>query len=124
MILFEKEGKNMSCENCDEPYGVLVILQDSAYRSQRCSHCGLVRRANRKGKRYTCKGCGHSIDADINAAKNHEQDLYYLGWVLRRFIKDAKLNLGQGFYWRENGIFSITGEELTVPLATNEGSNV
>lgn len=58
-------------ESCQQ-HGVCVVEQDSTYRSQRCNECGLVRKANRKGKIYTCKGCGLIIDADLNASKNHE----------------------------------------------------
>ena len=58
-----------------EDQNVSVKLQSSAYRSQRCSCCGMVRKANRKGKVYSCKGCGFVCDADLNAARNHEQDL-------------------------------------------------
>lgn len=92
---------------------VLVREQQSAYRSQRCSQCGLVRKANRRGKRYACKGCGLEIDADLNAAKNHEQELQYLSWELRKSIQENRLNYGSGFYWR-------AGEELTVPLLKNK----
>ena len=31
---------------------VLLVLQSSTYRSQRCHQCGMVRKANRKGKLY------------------------------------------------------------------------
>jgi len=109
---------------CEEQE-VLVKLQPSAYRSQRCNRCGLVRKANRKGKQYTCKGCGATIDSDLNAAKNHEQDLYYLSWAERNYIKNNKLNYGKGFYWQTNGIFDTNGGELyRVPLSQNKGSNV
>ena len=109
--------------SCEEQE-VLVKLQPSAYRSQRCSSCGLVRKANRKGKQYTCKGCSFSLDSDLNAAKNHEQDLYYLNWELRKFIKTNRANLGSGFYWKTEGLFKLTGEEIRVPLSTNEDSNI
>lgn len=74
---------------------VLVTEQDSAYRSQRCSNCGLVRKANRKGKDYSCKVCKLSIDADLNAAKNHTIDLLPISLAFRM----QRNNLGAGFYW-------------------------
>ena len=94
---------------CDET-GVTVTLQSSVYRSQRCSGCGLVRKANRKGKNYTCSSCGLNLDADLNAAKNHEQTLPSIPFALR------KLNLNlKGFIWKPNGFYDLTGKALTVP---------
>ena len=85
--------------------------------SQRCSRCGLVRKANRKAKQYTCRHCKLKLDADINAARNHSQDLEYLSWELRRHIKEKRLNTGNGFFWFSNGFFDCkSGEELAVPL--------
>ena len=108
---------------CEEQE-VLVQEQSSAYRSQRCSKCGLVRKANRKGKQYICKDCGHVSDADLNAACNHEQDLYYLSWELRKFIQSNHKNYGSGFYWQPNGCFDITGGEFRVPLSKNKPDNI
>ncbi len=95
--------------------GVQVKDQSCTYRSQRCSNCGNVRKANRKKKDYVCKSCGFTIDADINAAKNHEQNLPDVPFTFR----GSKMNLGDGFRWLESGFFSMTGEELTVPLSKN-----
>jgi transposase len=100
--------------------GVRVVQQDATYRSQRCSNCGLVRKANRKGKFYKCIGCGLEIDADLNAAKNHEQDLPTVPIALRMLRR----NLGKGFLWKPNGFFEITGEALTVPLSKNKHGNI
>lgn len=94
-----------------EEQEVLVTEQSSTYRSQRCSHCGLVRKANRKGKLYKCKSCGCESDSDWNAARNHLCDLPEIPWNLRGLRK----NLGSGFLWLESGIFEIDGSELTVP---------
>jgi hypothetical protein len=84
------------------------------YRSQRCSNCGLVRKANRKGKVYNCKSCGFVCDADLNAAINHEQSLPSLPKDLRKL----RMNLGTGFYWKLDGLFLFDGTELRVPNAT------
>jgi IS605 OrfB family transposase len=50
--------------------GVPVIKVDPAYTSQTCSNCGHRDRKNRDGSDFQCKGCGHSMDADYNAAIN------------------------------------------------------
>jgi putative transposase len=47
-----------------------LIEVDPAYTSQRCHACGHTEAANRRGKRFCCRKCGHTGDADINAAKN------------------------------------------------------
>jgi len=59
---------------CEE-LGVQVFEQSSAYKSQRCSCCGIVLKKNRKGKEYFCHNCGNMIDADLNASINHEVNL-------------------------------------------------
>ena len=99
------------CEELEVP----VIEQDSSYRSQRCSCCGLVRKANRKGKVYKCKVCGYEADADYNASLNHAIDLPDIDWKFR----SQRNNLGKGFYWKESGLFSFDGVELRVPLSNN-----
>jgi transposase len=40
------------------------------YTSQTCPACGLVDRRNRDGEVFLCRACGHTDNADINAAKN------------------------------------------------------
>jgi transposase len=98
---------------CEEQ-GVLVVMQDSTYRSQRCSHCGNVRKSNRKGKIYKCKHCGFEVDSDLNASLNHEAELPALPFGLR----GSKKNLGDGFLWLPSGIFTLSGEELRVPSSS------
>ena len=94
-----------------EDQNVSVKLQSSAYRSQRCSCCGMVRKANRKGKVYSCKGCGFVCDADLNAARNHEQDLPP---IPDAFFRTGK-NTGKGFYWKSTGCSLSSGVESAVP---------
>ena len=103
-----KEKIVMKCEEA----GVLLLFQNSPYRSRRCSSCGYVNEKNRKGKIFRClnPGCGNTDDADINAAKNHEDelpDLWRHPWL-------SKLSRGEGFYWKPEGLFNSLGEELTV----------
>lgn len=102
-------------EKACELNGVHLIYQDSTYRSQRCSHCGLVRKSNRVGKSYKCKGCGSCLDADLNGAKNHAIKLPDIPVNLRHL----KLNR-KGFYWKPEGLFNIDGSELRVPDSTKE----
>ena len=96
-----------SCEENE----VRCTLQSSTYRSQRCNQCGLVRKANRKKKVYSCSNCGLELDADYNASLNHQHDLPDVSYALR------KLNLNRtGFFWQSDGFYALTGEALAVPL--------
>lgn len=94
-----------------EELEVPVIEQSSSYRSQRCSKCGSVRKANRKGRVYTCKNCGNIIDADLNASLNHVINLPDVPWS----FSGQKLNLKNGFFWKPEGLFNFDGSEITVP---------
>ena len=94
-------------KKCEEE-GVRLTHQSSTYRSQRCSCCGNVRKANRKGKIYSCKHCGNIMDADLNAAKNHEFELPEIPYVLRK----KNLNRGFGFFWKPSGFFDFSGRSL------------
>lgn len=100
-----------------ELLGVQVKEQDSTYRSQRCSSCGLVRKSQRKGKLYKCS-CGYEADADWNAALNHEVNLPSIPLELRR----EQRNKG-GFYWLSSGFFDLSRVEFRVPLTKNEDSS-
>lgn len=53
-----------------EEIGIRVETVDARYTSQKCSACGLVRKANRKQSQhlYVCK-CGLSLNDDLNAAR-------------------------------------------------------
>ena len=50
--------------------GIRVVMVDPAYTSQRCNRCGYVDKRNRDRARFDCLNCGHSDDADHNAALN------------------------------------------------------
>lgn len=50
--------------------GIRVIMVNPAYTSQRCNRCGYVDKGNRDRARFDCLRCGHSDDADHNAALN------------------------------------------------------
>ena len=51
------------------------------------------------------------MDADINAAKNHEIELP----AIPHSTEFSKLAKSEGFYWLPNGLFSMDGSELRVP---------
>ena len=97
-------------DRCKES-GVRFQQQSSTYRSQRCSNCGNVRKANRKGKIYSCKNCGFEIDADLNASLNHAVNLPEIPYTLRK----QNLNRGLGFLWNPNGIYDFEGGSLQSP---------
>ena len=51
--------------------GIPVVLVDPKYTSQECSVCGYIDKGNRKTQSaFVCLSCGHSENADFNAAKN------------------------------------------------------
>ena len=89
---------------------VSLTLNKSAYRSQRCFGCSMVRKSNRKGKLYTCKACGYTADADLNGARNNSIDLPFIpNWLFH-----SRSNL-KGFLWKSEGFFGLDGRELRVP---------
>jgi len=52
-------------------YGSILILVNPQYTSQKCFACGYTDSENRKTQElFECIKCGHSENADINAAKN------------------------------------------------------
>jgi putative transposase len=49
----------------------MTLFVDPAYTSQECSVCGHVSPENRPSQElFYCKKCGHTANADENAAKN------------------------------------------------------
>lgn len=52
-------------------YGSNVVYVDPKYTSQKCRICGYVDKLNRKNQKlFICESCGHTENADINAANN------------------------------------------------------
>jgi len=50
--------------------GVQVILIDPRNTSRECSICGYIDKGNRPNQEtFLCKSCGHSANADVNAAR-------------------------------------------------------
>lgn len=93
-----------------EELGVQVTEQTAAYKSRRCSDCGMVLKRNRKKKGYSCEHCGLVIDADYNACLNHECDLPDVPIWLSSLRLDETL----GFFWKPEGFFDVDGRELRV----------
>lgn len=50
--------------------GMKIVMVDPAYTSQKCNRCGYVDARNRNHARFDCLRCGHSDNADHNAALN------------------------------------------------------
>jgi putative transposase len=46
-----------------------VIEVNARYSSQTCAACGCVCKESREGRRFACVRCGHTADADVNAAQ-------------------------------------------------------
>ena len=88
---------------CQE-LGVPVKTVDPAYTSQRCNRCGFTRKSSRKGSEFRCKACGHTANADLNAALNIALYLPSLGGEQR------KVDSRTGFYWLPSG------QERVVPV--------
>lgn len=87
----EKPGKNVAAKSglnksiLDQGWGMFreilnykldwkggeLLAVPAAYTSQTCSDCGHVTKENRKSQsRFECVQCGHSANADTNAAIN------------------------------------------------------
>jgi len=54
--------------------GGQLVEVDPRYTSQACAECGTIDRANRKDQAtFECVACGHTDNADVNAARNIHQ---------------------------------------------------
>jgi IS605 OrfB family transposase len=72
-------------------YGISVSLVHSEYTSKMCSLCGCIHNDNRKEQEsFCCVNCGHTDNADLNAAKNIKNRV--MSTVLTNLLKqDAYL---------------------------------
>lgn len=58
-------------QRLQEEKGILVTQVNPAYTSQTCNRCGFVDKHNRPSQtEFKCLCCGHTINADVNAAQN------------------------------------------------------
>lgn len=62
--------QKMMIEYKAKKYGVGVHYVAPQYTSQRCSICGHIEQANRKGNLFQCKKCGTVEDSGVNAGFN------------------------------------------------------
>lgn len=83
---------------------VHLVMQSSAYRSQRCSNCGFVHKSNRVAESFECGKCMFTENSDVNAAMNHLADLAPLG--IKIGMQERKL----GFYWLTSGVSTVPNE--------------
>lgn len=71
-----------------------VELVPAAYTSQRCSACGHIDPDSRESQaRFRCRACGHSTNADVNAAINIAAGHAV---TARRAIPTAEPDIGSG----------------------------
>ena len=66
--------KTMLQTKCKMHSGQLYLVPTTYAATQRCSHCGRVKKGNEKlnlnDRVYVCPECGHKEDRDLNAAKS------------------------------------------------------
>ncbi|AQQ52158.1 RNA-guided endonuclease TnpB family protein [Planococcus lenghuensis] len=51
-------------------FGIPVVDIDPYQTSQACFRCGHAEKANRQKEKFSCRQCGHTNHADLNAAAN------------------------------------------------------
>ena len=83
--------QQMMIEYKSKKFGVNVHYVEPQYTSQRCSRCGHIEQANRKGNLFQCKECGIVEDSGANAGFNIAY-LYKSG--ILQFNKDSDLLKG------------------------------
>lgn len=73
-------------QRCEEE-GIQLERKDPWKTSQRCSNCGKWDKRNRRNDKFKCVHCGHSDQADLNAAKNLEflglAGIYSFRWLTK-----------------------------------------
>ena len=71
-ILHLRELKHVIPRIANRPkYFLSVSITPASYTSQTCNVCGYIDKGNRPNQHtFNCKNCGHTDNADFNAAKN------------------------------------------------------
>lgn len=71
-ILHLRELKQVIPRIANRPkYFLSVSITPASYTSQTCNVCGYIDKSNRPNQHtFRCKNCGHTDNADFNAAKN------------------------------------------------------
>ena len=73
-----------------EALGKKIVHTDPRYTSQKCSHCGSIKKENRNKSKFICLECGYQNHSDINAAINIRQN--YLLSVTAMSTEQAVVN--------------------------------
>ena len=70
-------------------YFLSVSITPASYTSQTCNVCGYIDKSNRPNQHtFKCKNCGHTDNADFNAAKNIRDRI--VNPVLRTLLHDKQ----------------------------------
>ncbi len=77
--------------------GIKVEFVDARYTSRKCSVCKTIDKASRNGNRYTCRHCGSSMHADVNAAINIRDN------YITRAQKSGQAAVNQPYGWGARG---------------------
>ena len=89
-ILHLRELKHVIPRIANRPkYFLSVSITPAAYTSQSCNVCGYIDKSNRPNQHtFRCKNCGHTDNADFNAAKNIRDRI--INPVLRTLLHDKQ----------------------------------
>ena len=89
-ILHLRELKHVIPRIANRPkYFLSVSITPAAYTSQSCNVCGYIDKSNRPNQHtFRCKNCGHTDNADFNAAKNIRDRI--VNPILRTFLHDKQ----------------------------------
>ena len=89
-ILHLRELKHVIPRIANRPkYFLSVSITPAAYTSQSCNVCGYIDKSNRPNQHtFRCKNCGHTDNADFNAAKNIRDRI--TNPVLRTLLHDKQ----------------------------------
>src|SRR5574344_831796 len=89
-ILHLRELKQTIPRIANRPkYFLSVSVTPAAYTSQTCNICGYIDKLNRPNQHtFKCKNCGHTDNADFNAAKNIRDRI--VNPILRTLLHDKQ----------------------------------
>ena len=89
-ILHLRELKQVIPRITNRPkYFLSVSITPASYTSQTCNVCGYIDKSNRPNQHtFKCKNCGHTDNADFNAAKNIRDRI--VNPVLRTLLHDKQ----------------------------------
>jgi len=79
-----------------EVKNIKIVKVSPSYTSQKCSKCGHIEKANRKGSNFKCCSCGFQLNADLNASRNIKQNWLNEQCSLSRAQLSSSLSLKEG----------------------------